>query len=191
MVRTDKGIWVSLEALLGAAVRGIWVSGYLGIDRAVRREASHGDLIHTVGRPPRQVRAGSACAPRGDGDELGANCGRRRLHHERRACPRRGRVFFPAGFWRFFSFLGVREPPRGLKLLTLRGEKRAQCCAAFLPRRQTGYLGIFLGLFPAGREGYLSIFEPPKPRTNDTLPSCIPESWEQELQSQLQSHPHA
>ena len=57
LVRTDKGIWVSLEAVLGAAVRGIWVSGYLGIDRAVRREASHGDLIHTVGRRDRFGRA--------------------------------------------------------------------------------------------------------------------------------------
>ena len=41
LILTDKGIWVSLEALLGAAARGIWVSGYLGIEG----DAAHGDLI--------------------------------------------------------------------------------------------------------------------------------------------------
>ena len=33
MIRTDKGIWVSIEALLGAAARGIWVSGYRSLLR--------------------------------------------------------------------------------------------------------------------------------------------------------------
>ena len=91
----------------------------------------------------------------------------------RASSPRALSLWRGGGSDRIFAAFQCAEPPLGL---TPRGGKRAQCCAAFLPRRQTGYLGIFLGLFPAGREGYVGIFEPSKPRGNSTIPSCIPES---------------
>ena len=87
MPRTDKGIWVSFGPLLGPASQGIWVYGYLGIDRryaGAGRARTHGDLIgrRRLRRDRFTGSGGLGVRRRADADDLGAKCGRRLLHHE-------------------------------------------------------------------------------------------------------------
>ena len=174
MVRTVKGIWVSLEALLAPTTRGIRVSGYRS---PLRRESAEiyltGRRRHAASVATEFADTGSACVRRRPVPTNSAPAAvghSRTARRVRRACDERAVCEILRFFW------ASAGPPRRLTLLTLRGGKVAQYCAAFLPYPQTGYLGIFLGLSPAHRGGYLGIFEPPKPRTNSTILGGIPES---------------